>query len=133
MKTTIAVIMLTLAVLSATQAGSSPDSLEPDRFNEFAAIARNVPHERLRTWPVGSEVGMDLLVKRGLTDAQLAELIRWYVSVNARVIFIFDSAENARNGECPIANYMHKTAGVPDHSFLRFTKACSWESHDVPL
>jgi hypothetical protein len=110
----------------------SNGSLERDRFDEFAAVARKVPHERLRIWPVGSQIGMDLLVKRGLSDAQLAELIRWYVSVNARVIFIFDNAEHARNGECPIASYMASAAG-PEKSFTRFTKACSWESHEVPL
>lgn len=38
---------------------------EPDRFEEYAVVARHVPHEVTRRWPVGDKIGLELLVKRG--------------------------------------------------------------------
>jgi hypothetical protein len=88
-KTLIAAITL-LALTLAGNASAEPEHAK-DRFDEFIALSKAVPHERLKMWPVGDGTGMELLVKRGTTDEQLAKLVRWYVGqANARVISIFD-------------------------------------------
>jgi hypothetical protein len=79
---------------------------EADRFDEYAVVAQHVPHERIRTWPIGNDgIGMELLVKRGTNDKQLAELVRWYVSVHAKLISIYDNRESANKREGLTAFY----------------------------
>ena len=77
-----------------------------DRFAEYVAVQQHIPHEKTKTWPVGDKIGLSLLVKPGVTNKQLAELVRWYISVNASVIFIYDDRKNAEKGERMVADYM---------------------------
>ena len=51
------------------------------RHGEYLAL---VPHKLTKAWIAGirtDKIGVDLLVKRGVTDRQLAELIRWYTGL----------------------------------------------------
>lgn len=77
-----------------------------DRINEYVVVQQHVPHEVTRRWPVGDKTGLDLLVKRGTSDKQLAELVRWYVSVGATIISIYDNRAKAAEGVMPIATYL---------------------------
>jgi hypothetical protein len=86
-------IVATTLILSTCPAYAEPDGFDPkaDRFDEFIALAKAVPHERLKIWPVGKSTGMELLVKRGISDKQLSMLVRWYANHgNATYIVIFD-------------------------------------------
>ena len=76
------------------------------RRGEYLAL---VPHKATKAWIAGirtDKIGVGLLVERGITDRQLADLIRWYVGCNAGVVFVYDDAENARKGENMLASYM---------------------------
>ncbi len=86
-------LVATTLMLSTCPAYAEPDERQPEggKFNEYGALIKAVPHERLRIWPIGDKTGMELLVKRGTTDEQLAMLVRWYVSQgNATHIVVFD-------------------------------------------
>jgi hypothetical protein len=90
-KTLIAAI--TLLALSTCPAYAESDELHPeaDSFNEYGALIKAVPHKQLRIWPLRNSIGMELLVERGVTDKQLAMLVRWYVGHgNATLIYVYD-------------------------------------------
>jgi hypothetical protein len=98
-KTLIAAIML--LALSPCPAYAEPDELHPkaDSFNEYGLLIREVPHKRLKIGPVGNGTGMEILVKRGITDKQLARLVRWYVAHgNAKYIVFFDIPDTPPGG-----------------------------------
>jgi hypothetical protein len=76
------------------------------RRDEYRAT---VPHAVTKAWIAGirtDKIGVDLLVERGITDRQLADLIRWYVGCNTTVVTVYDDAENARKRENMLASYM---------------------------
>ena len=76
------------------------------RRDEYLAT---VPHAVTKAWIAGirtDKIGVDLLVERGITDRQLADLIRWYVGCNTTVVTVYDDAENARKRENMLASYM---------------------------
>jgi hypothetical protein len=107
-------IVGTALVLSTCPAYAEPNGFDPkaDRFDEFIALSKAVPHERLKIWPIGNSTGMELLVKRGITDKQLAMLVRWYVSHgNATYIVIFDIPHTppGGGGNAVMASYMGGT------------------------
>jgi hypothetical protein len=82
-------------------------SAEPDRFNEYVVVQQHVPHKVTRRWPIfGEKIGVDLVVERGSTDKQLVEVVKWYVSVRATTVFIYDNDANASKRVMPLAMYM---------------------------
>jgi hypothetical protein len=90
------------------------------RRGEYLAL---VPHKVTNAWIAGiwtDKIGVDLLVERGVTDRQLADLIRWYVGCNAKAITVYDDAENARNRVSMVASYDCGEANDCTH-FERFT------------
>jgi hypothetical protein len=101
------IMMLPVLLVSGALAEPQEGRREPDRFAEYAAVQEHVPHEKVKTWPVGDKIGLNLLVKRAATDKQLAELVRWYVSVGAVVIFIYDDRRKAEKGEAMVATYLN--------------------------
>jgi hypothetical protein len=104
-----------------------------DRFDEFVTVQKHVPHEKTRIWPVGDKVGLDLLVKPGVTDKQLAKLVRWYVSVNAAVIIIYDNRVNAEKREAMVADYMGGKLERHIYTWHRNGDLKDWKTVQIPL
>ena len=122
-------ILFVSAVLAEPEEGRP----ESDRFAEYATIQQHVPHEKTKMWPVGNKIGLDLLVKPGVTNKQLAELVRWYVSVGAVVIFIYDDRRNAEKREAMVATY---TSGKLERQIYTWHKngdLKDWKTTEIPL
>ena len=60
-------------------------------------MRKHVPHEIVKTWPVGKGLGLKVVVEPGITDAQLSELVRTYERNGAVVIFVYDSASTVNH------------------------------------
>ena|SRR5437879_5142186 len=121
-------ILFVSAVLAEPREGR-----EPDRFAEYAVVQEHVPHEKTKTWPIGQKIGLDLLVKRGVTDKQLAELVRWYVSVGAVVISIYDDRANAEKREAMVATYMDGTLTRNIYTWHKNGDLKDWKMVQIPL
>jgi hypothetical protein len=118
---------------SGVLAEPQKEGRERDRFAEYVAVQEHVPHEKTRRWPIGEKIGLDLLVKRGVTDKQLAELVRWYVSVGAVVISVYDDRANAEKREAMVATYMDGKLTRNIYTWRRNGDLKDWKMVEIPL